>query len=413
MLEELFLKSEQFVQLNNLVYRRYFIKEHHFEHRMSIILGARGIGKTTTIAQYMHDNYIEGEALYVSFDDISNTEKFTMLEVAKEFSLNNGKLLCFDEIHKYASWSAELKTIYDSFPDLKVIATGSSALEISQGSHDLSRRALIYHMFGMSFREFLELHHGYTLKQYSVEEVFQGHKSIASSITTQLKERDQKVIPLFKEYLKHGYYPYFLSMPNEAMFFQTLKQNINVSIESDLLNVYPKLNGVTIRKLKLLLAVIMKSVPFTPKLTDIKRAVEVADDRTVKEYFAKLDDAGLIRLLMKSSLSMKAFDKPEKIYLANTNLMQLSHPNLGNVRETFFMNQLDNYYRSQNNFANVGIFASKQGDFYLQEKYTVEVGGKDKGFKQIKDLANSYVASDDIELGYGNKIPLWLFGFLY
>ena len=413
MLEDLFLKSDKFVQLNNLEYKRYFIREQQFEHRMSIILGARGIGKTTTIAQYMYEYYEHGEALYVSFDDITNIEKFTMLEVAKEFSLNNGKLLCFDEIHKYSSWSAELKVIYDTLPDLKVIATGSSALEINKGSHDLSRRALVYHMFGMSFREFLELHHGYKLKKHSLEELLLNHKTVAVNITTQLKTDDQKIIPLFKEYLRYGYYPYFLSMPNETMFFQTLRQNINVSIESDLLNVYPKLNGITIKKLKLLLSVIMKNVPFTPKISEIKRAVEVSDDRTIKEYLSKLDDAGLIKLLMKSSLRMKAFDKPEKIYLANTNLMQINNPDIGNIRETFFMNQLDNYYKGKNNFNNEGIYASTKGDFYLEEKYTVEVGGKDKSFKQIKDVPNSYVVADDIEVGFGHKIPLWLFGFMY
>jgi len=413
MLEELFLKSEKFVQLNNLKYKRYFIREHQFEHQMSIILGARGIGKTITVAQYMHANYKEGEALYVSFDDIMNTEKFTMLEIAKEFSLNNGKLLCFDEIHKYSSWSGELKVIYDTYPDLKVIATGSSALEINKGSHDLSRRALVYHMFGMSFREFLELHYDYNLDHYTLEELLKNHKTIAIDMVAMLKTNDQKVIPLFKEYLKYGYYPYFLSMPNETMFFQTLKQNINVSIESDLLNIYPKLNGITIKKLKLLLSVIMKNVPFTPKISEIKRAVEVSDDRTIKEYLSKLDDAGLIKLLMKSSLSLKAFDKPEKIYLANTNLMQLSNPEIGNIRETFFMNQVDNYYKNRYSFDNAGIYASTKGDFYLEEKYTFEVGGKGKSFKQIKDLPNSYVVADDIELGFGNKIPLWLFGFLY
>jgi len=228
-----------------------------------------------------------------------------------------------------------------------------------------------------------------------------------------MKLVDKKVIPLFKEYLKYGYYPYFLSLKNETLFFQTLKQNINVSIESDLLNIYPNLNGTTIKKIKLLLAVIMKSVPFTPNMSEIKKAIEVSDDRTLKEYLSKLDDAGLIKLLMNSSLNMKMFDKPEKIYLANTNLMQLTKADIGNVRETFFMNQLDNYYHSIGSIVDIGIYAAQKGDFYTEEKYTFEIGGKDKGYKQIKDIENSYIAADDIEVGYGNKIPLWLFGFLY
>lgn len=413
MLEELFIKSHKFIELNNLEYKRYFINTVDFSHRLTIMLGARGIGKTTTIAQYIHQNYNTDEALYINMDDIQNTSKFTMVEIAQEFSLYNGKLLCFDEIHKYESWSAELKNIYDTYPDLKIIATGSSALEINKGTHDLSRRAIVYNMRGMSFKEYLELHYGYNLNSFTLENILQNHIDISKEIKDIIETKDHKIIPLFKEYLRYGYYPYYLSMPNEMMFFQTLQQNINVSIESDLLNIYPKLNGTSIKKLKLLLAVIMKSVPFIPKISDLKKATDIKDDRTLKEYLSKLDDAGLIKLLMKSSLSMKSFDKPEKIFLANTNLMYTATPDIGNVRETFFMNQLDNYYTIKNSFDNLGIYASNRGDFYCEEKYTFEVGGKNKSFDQIKDIPDSYVAADDLEIGFGNKIPLWLFGFLY
>lgn len=413
MLEELFIKSHKFIELNNLEYKRYFINTVDFSHRLTIILGARGIGKTTTIAQYIHQNYNTDEALYINMDDIQNTSKFTMVEIAEEFSLYNGKLLCFDEIHKYDSWSAELKNIYDTYPDLKIIATGSSALEINKGTHDLSRRAIVYNMRGMSFKEYLELHYRYNLNSFTLEDILQNHIDISKEIKDIIETKDHKIIPLFKEYLRYGYYPYYLSMPNEMMFFQTLQQNINVSIESDLLNIYPKLNGTSIKKLKLLLAVIMKSVPFIPKMSDLKKATDIKDDRTLKEYLSKLDDAGLIKLLMKSSLSMKSFDKPEKIFLANTNLMYIATPDIGNVRETFFMNQLDNYYTIKNSFDDLGIYASNKGDFYCEEKYTFEVGGKNKSFDQIKDIPDSYVAADDLEIGFGNKIPLWLFGFLY
>jgi predicted AAA+ superfamily ATPase len=202
-------------------------------------------------------------------------------------------------------------------------------------------------------------------------------------------------------------------MPNELMFFQTLQQNINVSIESDLLNIYPKLNGNSVKKIKMLLSVIIKSVPFEPKISELKKAADIKDDRTLKDYLSKLDDAGLIKLLMQNSLNMKAFDKPEKIFLANPNLMYTKEPNIGNLRETFFVNQLDNYYKNKHSLNDEGIFASKQGDFYCEEKYIFEVGGKNKGFNQIKNLENSYVASDDLEVGIGNKIALWMFGFLY
>lgn len=413
MLEELYIKSRDFININNQEYKRYFIQTQKLEHRLSIIIGSRGIGKTTTVAQYINENYEESEALYINLDDIENSSKYTMTQVAEEFVLNGGKLLCFDEIHKYENWSAELKNIYDRFDKLKIIATGSSALQINRGSHDLSRRAIVYTMVGMSFREFLELHYGYSFEAVNLEELLSNHIAIATKIKNEVEEKEQKIIPLFKEYLKHGYYPYFLSMPNEILFFQTLQQNINVSIESDLLNIYPKMSGNSIKKIKMLLSVIIKSVPFEPKMSDLKKAADIKDDRTLKDYLSKLDDAGLVKLLMQNSLSMKAFDKPEKIFLANPNLMYTKEPNIGNLRETFFVNQLDNYYKNSQSLNDEGIFASKHGDFYCEEKYTFEVGGKNKGFKQIKDVANSFVASDDLEVGIGNKIALWMFGFLY
>ena len=412
MLTELYRKSHRFVKDNSLEYKRYFIKQNHFEHRLSILIGARGIGKTTTIAQYMATNYSADEALYVSLDDITNS-KFSMFEIAEAFELAAGKLLCFDEIHKYTNWSAELKSIYDTFPKLKVIATGSSALEIHKGTHDLSRRALVYTMVGMSFREFLELHYGYTLSEYSLEDILHRHQNIADKIVDTLAKNDHRVMVLFRDYLKFGYYPYYLSLANETMFFHTLRQNINVSIEGDLLNIFPSLNGRSIKKIKLLLSIIMENVPYTPTISSLKSAIEVSDDRTLKEYLSKLDNAGLIKLLMKSSLSMKHMDKPEKIYLANTNLMYTAQPEMGNVRETFFMNQLDNYYMQKNQNMLKGIYASNTGDFYVEDKYTFEIGGKNKSFKQIKNIENSFVASDDIEIGFGNKIPLWLFGMMY
>ena len=411
MLDELFRKSNLFVKNNNLEYKRYFIKNEKLEHRLSIVLGARGIGKTITIAQYM-SLFAKDKALYVTLDDISNSN-YSIYDISEAFELQGGELLCLDEIHKYENWSQELKSIYDTFPRLKVIASGSSALQIHKGSHDLSRRAIIYTMVGMSFREFLELHYDYKIKDYTLVEILEKHDEIAEVVVDTLAKNGHRVISLFRDYLKFGYYPYYLSMPNELLFFQTLKQNINVSIESDLLNIYPSLNGKSIKKIKLLLSVIMENVPFTPTISSLKKSIDVKDDRTLKEYLSHLDDAGLITLLMKSSLSMKNIDKPEKIYLANTNLMHITTPDIGNIRETFFVNQLSNYYLQKNKLHNKGIFVSVKGDFYLEEKYVCEVGGKGKSFKQIKDIENSFVVADDIDVGFGNKIPLWVFGLLY
>lgn len=413
MLDELIIKSRDFIKINNQEYKRYFIKNYKLEHRLSIIIGSRGIGKTTSVVQYIYEHYKNNEALYVNLDDIQISSKYSMIEIAEEFVLNGGKLLCFDEIHKYENWSAELKNIYDRFIELKIIATGSSALQINKGSHDLSRRAIVYNMVGMSFREFLELHYECKFDSFDLKDILSNHIEYSQKIIDTLLKKDKKVIPLFKDYLRHGYYPYYLSMPNELLFFQTLQQNINVSIESDLLNIYPNLNGSSIKKIKSLLSVIIKSVPFEPKIIDLKKATEIKDDRTVKEYLSKLDDAGLIKLLMQNSLSMKSFDKPEKIYLANPNLMYTNNPNTGNLRETFFINQLDNYYKNKLLSNNIGIFSSKNGDFYCEDKYTFEIGGKNKKFNQIKNINDSFLVIDDLEIGYGNKIPLWLFGFLY
>lgn len=409
MLEELYAKSHNFIKNNQEKYLRYFIKSNPFIHRLSIITGARGVGKTTSIAQYLNANYQKNERLFISLDDIELIGSYTMQGIAKEFVLNGGKILCFDEIHKYPTWSAELKNIYDNY-DLKLIATGSSALHIHKGSHDLSRRAIVYEMFGMSFREFLELKYHFSFKTFSLQELLDNHEEIAEFIITSLTKEDKKVIALFKEFLRYGYYPYSLKMPSESLFFQTLRQTINTTLESDLLHIYPTLSGLSIKKIKSLLAFIMQSPPFEPNISSLQKSIQISDSRTLKEYLAQLDDSGLIKLLMPNLHSFKNLDKPTKIYLNNTNLMHLNITNLGALRECFFFNQLDNYYKIN---AKLGICASKMGDFCCEDKYIFEVGGKKKGFSQIKDIENSFVVSDDIEIGYKNKIPLWLFGFLY
>ena len=412
MLKDFFSKSIQFVKLNNLKYKRYFAKQSHFEHRLSILIGARGIGKSVTLAQYMSDFDIQKKALYISLDDILAND-INLYEIAQNFYLHGGKLLCLDEIHKYSNWSQELKNIYDNFQDLKVIASGSSALEIEKGSFDLSRRAIVYNMVGMSFREFLELNYSLKLESYTLDDILKNHIDISMDIIEKLKTVDKKVLDTFKEYLRYGYYPYFTNFENKALFFKTLKQNINTTIERDLLNIYPSLTGRSIKKIKQLLAIIMQNVPFTPTISTLKKDIEVKDDRTLKEYLYYLDKSSLIKLFMKNSMSMKNIDKPQKLYLENTNLMYITNPNIGNVRETFFVNQLSNYYLVNEQIDFKGIFSSKVGDFILEEKYIIEVGGAKKSFKQVKDIENSFVVADDIEIGFGNKIPLWLFGFLY
>ncbi|PAF46223.1 3-dehydroquinate dehydratase [Helicobacter sp. 12S02634-8] len=404
MLDTLFIKSQGFINTNNLPYKRYFISQNDFKHRLSILLGARGIGKSTTLAQYIAMNYQANEALYVSLDDVRL--KYGIINIAEELVSMGGKLLCLDEIHKYENWAAELKNIYDFIPDLKVIATGSAAIQIHKQSHDLSRRMIVYNMFGMSFREFLELSLKQSLNTLTLESILDNHTQLAQEINSQVKP----ILKYFKDYLSFGYYPYYIQMPQD-LFSITLNQQINATIESDLLSIYPKLSGVSIRKIKQLLGVIMQSVPFIPNITKLKEAIKIADDRTLKEYLYMLDSAGIITLLMADPSKLKNIDKPEKIYIANPNLMQTKEADIGSIRECFFVNQLGNYYAIQNK--GNGIYASKNGDFICEDNYTFEIGGKNKDFSQIQNKQYSFLALDDLPIGYGNKIPLWLFGFLY
>jgi AAA ATPase len=399
MLDQLFLKSNDLIRLNNHKFKRYFIDSKDLSHRLIVILGQRGIGKTTTLAQLASKNE---NSLYLSLDDIEISNDIT--SIIREFVLNGGKHLYLDEIHKSKDISAILKFAYDNFKDLNIVATGSSALEVLKSSHDLSRRAIVYKMIGMSFREYLGLRYGINLEAVELTNLLASHQEIAVDIINTLKQKELAVIKLFREYLKVGYYPYYNDMPNDTTFYQTLRQSIEATIDSDLLSIYPNLNGNTARKLKILIHAISTNVPYQPNYSSLKSLVDIRDDRTLKEYLAMLDGAGLIRLLMKNELAIKNMDKADKIYLENTNLMYINSPDIGNVRETFFANQLGNITE---------IYSGKNGDFMVGNNFTFEIGGAKKSFEQIKDMPNSYIAADDIEVGVGNRIPLWLFGFLY
>ena len=399
MLDQLFLKSNDFIRLNNHKFKRYFIDSKDLSHRLIVILGQRGIGKTTILAQLASKNK---DRLYLSLDDIEISND--IISIIREFVLNGGKYLYLDEIHKSKDISAVLKFAYDNFKELNMVATGSSAFEVLKSPHDLSRRAIVYKMSGMSFREYLGLRYGINLEAVELKNLLASHQEMSVDIINTLKQKELAVIKLFREYLKVGYYPYYNDMPNDTAFYQTLRQSIEATIDSDLLSIHPNLNGNTARKLKILTHAISTNVPYHPNYSSLKSLVEIRDDRTLKEYLTMLDSAGLIRLLMKNELAIKNMDKADKIYLENTNLMYLNNPDMGNVRETFFANQLGNITE---------IYSGKNGDFMVGNNFTFEIGGAKKGFEQIKDMPDSFIAADDIEVGVGNKIPLWLFGFLY
>jgi len=406
MLETFFQLSQDYMVNYKQDYVRYFLKTHALTNRFSIISGQRGIGKTTAMIQYIQEHYPDlytTKALYLQADHflIGN---YSLYEIADEFVKMGGELLCIDEIHKYTNWSQELKSINDTFRELKLLVSGSSALEIHKGSYDLSRRALVYTMKGMSFREFLEIRLNLELPTIEFKSLLTTHQAFAQDIVTQLASKKEKILPLFNDYLKVGYYPYYFEYNNQEQFYLALEQNIHTTIESDLLAIYPSLTGMSIKKLKSLLKVISASVPFIPDMKKLKGIIGVGDERTLKNYLKYLEDAGLIKMLMKSSKGLKSIEKPEKIYLDNSNLLFTSKANIGTVRETFFMNQVSKEHE---------IIAPKSGDFLVDKKYLFEVGGKNKTFKQIKEMDNSFIASDEIERGFGNKIPLWLFGFLY
>jgi hypothetical protein len=412
MLDELFALSRHFLQTHNRPFIRYFLKQHSLENRFSIIVGQRGVGKSTAIIQHImavaKNDITTKKILYVPVDHFIFAQH-SLFETAEEFTGYGGELLCLDEIHKYTDWSKELKSIYDSFPDLKIIVSGSSAMEIKKGSHDLSRRAIVYQMTGLSLREFLEISHGIEISAAPLNTIIENHEKITIQVNETLNKQGLKILPVFRDYLRHGYFPYFQEYSRESIYFIALEQAIHTTIESDLLAIYPGLTGNSIKKLKKLLTVIATSVPFKPDMKRLKNIIEVGDERTLKSYLKYLEDGKVITCLSKGSKGIRRLETPEKIYLNNPNQMYAicgeRLENIGTIREIFFANMLLESH-------DVTI-PPKQGDFLIDSRYLFEIGGKGKTFKQIKDMPNSYLALDNIETGIGNKIPLWLFGFLY
>lgn len=409
MLQELQQLSQKFLTDKNQSYRRYFLQSPHFETPLSILLGQRGVGKTTLLIQYLleqvSNDIFSSEILYVQSDHFSMGDT-ALYEIAENFSNMGGRYLVFDEIHKYQDWSKELKSIYDSFPQLKVIASGSSALEIYKGSHDLSRRGIVHRIQGMSFREFLEFELGITFGSYAFQDLLVKHQEICREITRKISKQGRKILPLFKSYLRIGYYPYYKTL-KENLYFMTLEQNIHTTIESDLTAIYPHLNGNSIKKIEQLMRFIASAVPFTPSWNNLKSILGVGDIRTLKNYFKYLEDAGLIQTLSSASSKLRKLEQPEKIYLNNTNQsVAISSPkiNMGTLRETFFLSMVSPLH---------SVTSPEVGDFMVDSNFIIEVGGKKKSKKQIYDNSAAYLACDDIDMGIDHKIPLWLFGFLY
>jgi predicted AAA+ superfamily ATPase len=381
----------------NITYRRYLFSQIDFEEKMIAIFGARGTGKTTMLFQYLKELQEKGkQALYISLDYpfLSGVD---LIELVEHFVEEGGEYLLLDEVHRYEEFSSYLKTIYDLF-DINVIFTGSSATSILNAKSDLSRRVALYSLHGFSFREYLEVKHKIVLERHTFEEITQDHIAIAKKINNS----SLNILKEFHTYLETGYYPFFFD--KRSSYYQNLLNTINLTIDLDLTSLGLVEQKYTY-KLKKLLEVICESKPFEVNYSKIAAAAEISRVK-LYDYISYLNDGQMLLLVDEAVKGLKKVQKPAKIYLNNTNLLYAycEKCEVGTVRETFFANQVSAYHT---------LNISKKGDFVVSEKYVVEVGGKEKGFAQIKDMEESFVAADDLMVGRENKIPLWLFGLLY
>ena len=389
-MEQLIRFFRRMLALTDTRYLRFLYEQINWSSRMIGIVGPRGVGKTTMLLQHIKLHLPVDETLFVNADDIYFTEHH-LLDMAEEFYQNGGKHLFIDEIHKYPEWSRELKLIYDYFPDLQIIFTGSSILDIYKGTADLSRRAVMHFLPGLSFREYLILAKGIRLPVYSLSDILAGKVEFPAG---------ERPIALFKEYLANGYYPFF-SDPGYAL---RLRSIINMTVENDI-PMYASMNIATTKKIRQLLYIISQSVPFKPNFTKLGQLIDIHRNQ-VNDLMFYLERAGIIAQLRNKTSGIRLLGKVEKTYLDNTNLVYAlaeNKPEAGNVREMFFLSQM----RVHNQ-----VFVSDKSDFEIGD-YTFEVGGKSKGQKQIEGIDNAFIVKDDIEFGYKNIIPLWHFGLNY
>jgi predicted AAA+ superfamily ATPase len=378
---------------------RYLMKQVHWDDRLSSIIGARGTGKTTLMLQYIKQNLDPAKAFYVSLDDLYFAN-YRLVDLVYKLWQEGITHLFIDEVHKYPydSWAQELKNIYDSYPEVCTVFSGSSILKIYEGNADLSRRAVDYELFGLSFREFLAFENVKDIAVVSLDDLLKRHVEIASEITNGIK-----IMPLFRQYLQSGYFPYYKEGLHS--YGRKLLNTVNAVLETDLPAV-EKIEYTSVQKLKRLLGIVSGLAPFTPNMSQLGSHVDILRSNLPKNLLL-LERARLLGLLRANGKHLGPLSKPAKIYLDNPNLafaLGNENPNTGNLRETFFYNQLR--IVSQ-------VTDAKQGDFTVNGRFVFEVGGRNKSFLQIADLPDSYLAVDETEIGFGNRIPLWMFGLLY
>jgi predicted AAA+ superfamily ATPase len=397
-MQHLFDKYYSRLDSTPLEYVRGIADTIQWDARLTGIKGARGVGKTTLLLQHLKKNFQrDGSSLYVSLDNIWFAEN-RLTDLTDSFVKQGGLYLYLDEVHKYPGWSRELKNIYDDYPHLHIVFTGSSLLEILDARADLSRRAVVWSMQGLSFREYLNMTLGLALPLVKLDDILNDQVTVEQDILSRVKP-----LKYFGSYLMNGYYPFFLE--GTSLYYSRLEEVINMIIEIEL----PLLRKVEINavpKLKKLLQIIAESVPFVPNISKLGERAGL-NRNTVISYLGYLDEAHIIRNLYRDAKGITRLQKPAKIYLENTNLMYALSPgnvSVGNVRETFFISQVGESHL---------VEYAEQGDFIVAGRYVFETGGTSKGSRQLKDAKEGFVVADGIEYGTGNRLPLWLFGFLY
>ncbi|MFV0344774.1 MAG: ATP-binding protein [Bacteroidales bacterium] len=376
-------------------FQRYLYADIDWEQALSLILGHRGTGKTTILLQRIQQ--LKKNAIYLSLDDVY-FEANRLVELIDALYEKGYRHFMLDEVHRYKYWSKDIKNAFDNYSDIKIAATGSSILELNKGQSDLSRRAARYSLWGLSLREFIEFEYKQIFDNLTLENILEHHQEISSDITDLID-----IEKVLREYLRFGYYPFF----NESikLYAQRLQETTNLVLDIDVAP-FIELSHTTVRNMKKLFYVISQTVPFTPNISKIAEKIN-APRNTVLKILDILEHARILSLLRQNTKGISYLQKPEKIYLQNTNLAYIlsdDKPNIGNLRETFFLSQLK---------AKHEVTASKFSDFMLDNTYTFEIGGASKTSQQIKGIPNSFIAADGIKNGSGNKIPLWMFGFLY
>ncbi len=401
MLEELFFIHQKTVEDTPLDFKRYLYQQIDWKAQAVCVMGPRGVGKTTLLLQYYHEIYRNVEkCLYISADNVE-VSAFGLFQIAKEYFQYGGDAMIVDEIHKYPQWQNELKSILDTFKKKKVFISGSSSLALFEGKVDLSRRLVYYSLKGLSFREYLLLKEKIAMPIVSLEDIFSHHVALAGKVSS-----GAPVLKYFKQYLSTGYYPFFVE--GETTYYAKLLNIIEKVIYEDVAAM-GNLKRSNILILKKMLWLIATAGSFTVNIEKMSRELKLSKEY-VYSYLEYLEGAGLISCLRPGGKGYTLARKPQKVYIHDPNLLGVLHHQLmserdqGALRETFFVNQLKDLFK---------ITASDSGDFLLKDKYTIEIGGKDKGFDQVRGIKDAYVAADRIEIGVGKKIPLYLFGMLY